>query len=49
MCGFKINNEEDLRKAGKYFTDLGVKMYLSLLMKTEFTTTTELKKEIKSK
>lgn len=44
MCGFKINNEEDLRKAGKYFTDLGVKMYLSLLMKTEFTTTTELKK-----
>ena len=25
MCGFKINNEEDLRKAGKYFTDLGVK------------------------
>ena len=25
MCGFKIENEDDLRKAGKYFTDLGVK------------------------
>ena len=25
MCGFKIKNENDLRKAGKYFTDLGVK------------------------
>jgi sugar/nucleoside kinase (ribokinase family) len=25
MCGFKISNEEDLRKAGKYFIDLGIK------------------------
>lgn len=25
MCGFKIENEEDLKKAGKYFIDLGVK------------------------
>lgn len=25
MCGFKIKNEEDLRKAGKYFLNLGVK------------------------
>ena len=24
MCGFKIHNDEDLRKAGKYFTDLGI-------------------------
>ena len=25
MCGFEINNEEDLRRAGKYFIDLGIK------------------------
>ena len=25
MCGFKIKNDEDLRKAGKYFIDLGIK------------------------
>ena len=25
MCGFKIKNEEDLRAAGKYFIDLGIK------------------------
>ena len=25
MCGFKIKNEEDLKRAGKYFIDLGVK------------------------
>lgn len=24
MCGFKIHNDEDLRKAGKYFRDLGI-------------------------
>ena len=24
MCGFKIHNDEDLRKAGKYFKDLGI-------------------------
>lgn len=24
MCGFKIHNDEDLRKAGKYFIDLGI-------------------------
>lgn len=24
MCGFKIKNDEDLRKAGKYFKDLGI-------------------------
>lgn len=25
MCGFEIKNDEDLRKAGKYFIDLGIK------------------------
>ena len=25
MCGFKIKDDEDLRKAGKYFIDLGIK------------------------
>ena len=25
LCGFEIKNDEDLRKAGKYFLDLGVK------------------------
>ncbi|MGL5314264.1 MAG: carbohydrate kinase family protein [Peptostreptococcaceae bacterium] len=24
MCGFKIHNDEDLRKAGQYFRDLGI-------------------------
>ena len=24
MCGFKIHNDEDLRKAGQYFIDLGI-------------------------
>ena len=24
MCGFKIHNDEDLRRAGKYFKDLGI-------------------------
>ena len=24
MCGFKIHNDEDLRKAGKYFKELGI-------------------------
>ncbi len=31
MCGFEINNEEDLRKAGKHFIDLGIKhVFISL-------------------
>ena len=25
MCGFKIENDDDIRRAGKYFTDLGIK------------------------
>jgi pseudouridine kinase len=25
MCGFKIKTDEDIRKAGKYFVDLGIK------------------------
>ena len=25
MCGFKIKTDEDIRKAGKYFIDLGIK------------------------
>ncbi|MEG2247229.1 MAG: PfkB family carbohydrate kinase, partial [Peptostreptococcaceae bacterium] len=25
MCGFKIKNEKDLRMAGKYFLNLGIK------------------------
>ena len=24
MCGFKIKNDDDLRKAGRYFIDLGI-------------------------
>ena len=31
LCGFKINNDEDLRKAGKYFIDQGVEnVFISL-------------------
>lgn len=31
LCGFKINNNEDLRKAGKYFIDQGVEnVFISL-------------------
>ncbi|MDU7904928.1 MAG: PfkB family carbohydrate kinase, partial [Peptostreptococcaceae bacterium] len=31
MCGFEIKSEEDLRKAGKYFIDLGIEnVFISL-------------------
>ena len=31
LCGFKIRSEEDIRKAGKYFVDLGIKnVFISL-------------------
>ena len=28
MCGFEIKNDEDLRKAGQYVSDLGIKKVL---------------------